>query len=106
MSSTFGAWVAEQRYKQRLSARKACERSGLSPSQWSQIENRDIPREMPTIKKVAVGLGMDFNEVLNASLSAQGLGSTVRDDKGLSPEVANDLRIALGEVHKILSVDD
>lgn len=81
MKSTFGDWVAKQRHLLRLDARECCERSGISKSQWSQIEHKDKPREIGTLNKIAVGLGMDFNDVLNASLAAQGIERTSKKDE-------------------------
>ena len=93
MKSTFGGWVARQRYLLRLSARECCERSGISKSQWSQIEHKDTPREIATLRKVAVGLGLDLNDVLNASLAAQGIERTTPKDE--EPELHDLLPVGM-----------
>jgi len=91
MSNTFGDWVAMKRHWLRLKAIECCLRSGISKSQWSQIEHKDKPREISTLKKIAVGLGIDFNEVLSASLAADGIECTAQKEEENDPDLHNRL---------------
>jgi transcriptional regulator with XRE-family HTH domain len=71
-----GEYIRKQRKRKQLTLRELEKISGVSYSHISQIErskgrnNKEISPSVDTLKKLALGLGLDQNELVNVAVSS------------------------------------